>query len=379
MRMLHMTTYLRPGGGIQTHILDLAAWLRARGHEVLLAGQGEDADYLANERFTEVPLHEVAAFQRRGGLAALPARARALCRSVIAVRRLLRREQIELIHVHETAPLLAAWLATRVRRVPIIFTFHGASADRLSTIARLARRMADRVVTPSRASVEALTGRGVPRARAGALGLAVKPLPPVDPAEAAALRTRLLGENGACLALSLSRLTEQKALDVMIRVTRQALEHAPGLRVIVGGSGPLESELKALAQAEGVDHAIRFVGLVTDAPLYLAAADLYLLTSRWEELPISIVEALRAGLPVIATDCGGVRELVDERVGRLCAVDDEVALTAALVQFCNDDALRSSIGAAARERSCEDRFSADHVYRAYERLYADAIAAAASD
>lgn len=374
MRILQVATYVRPGGGIQTHILDISAWLRARGHAVFLAGHGEDREYVAGERFTEVPLHEVSAFQRRSGALDALRRARALLRSVVALRRLIRRERIDLIHVHETAPLLAAWLATRGLGRPILYTFHGASADRLAGLARMARRMADQVISPSRTGIAQLVALGVPQERAQALGLAVKPLPPVDPEKVAALRAGLLGEGGTRLALSLSRYTEQKALDAMIRVARRAAEGFPGLRIAVGGSGPLEAELKALARAEGVEHVIRFVGLVKDAPLYLAAADLYLLTSRWEELPISIVEALRAGLPVIATDCGGVKELVDGSVGRLCAIDDEAALADALAALCADDELRGALGASALARSCEPRFSADHVYRSYEALYARALA-----
>lgn len=374
MRILHVATYLRPGGGIQTHILDLSAWLRARGHAVFLAGHGEDAHYLAGEQFTGMPLHEVSAFQRDGGLAAMPRRISATLRSVRTLRRLLRRERIELIHVHETAPLLVAWLATRGYSLPILYTYHGATAERLPALAKLARRLADHVISPSRTSLETLVSLGVPRERVHALGLAVKFLPAVDPERVAALRAQLLGENGSVLVLSLSRYSEQKALDVMVRVARMAAAHLPGLRIAVGGSGPLEAELKAQAEAEGVAHVIRFVGLVTEAPLYLAAADLYLLTSRWEELPISIVEALRAGLPVIATDCGGVRELVDDQVGRLCRVDDEEALTGSIVRLCEDDKLRAGLSANALERSGEPRFNADHVYRAYLAVYEEAVA-----
>lgn len=375
MRILHVATYLRPGGGIQTHILDLSSWLRARGHAVFLAGHGEDAQYLAGEQFTRLPLHEVSAFQRAGGLVAIPQRVWAMLRSVWAMRRLLRRERIELIHVHETAPLLVAWLATRGRRLPILYTYHGATGDRLPALAKLVRRLADHIISPSLTSLERLVSLGVPRGRAHALGLAVKPLPAVDPLRAAALRRQLLGEGGSVLVLSLSRYSEQKGLDVMVRVAQMAALRFPGLRIAVGGSGPLEAELQAQAQAADVGHVIRFVGLVKDAPLYLAAADLYLLTSRWEELPISIVEALRAGLPVIATDCGGVRELVDGQVGRLCEVDDEAALAGSLVRLCEDNELRAILSANARDRSKEARFSADHVYRAYLSLYEEAVAA----
>ena len=375
MRIVHMTTFLKPGGGIQTHILDLSSWLRDRGHEVFLAGHGNDREYLVGQKFTPLPLDEVSAFQRQSGWLDMPRRGLALLSCVRTVRRLISRERIDLVHVHETAPLAVAWLATRGLKKPILYTYHGAFAGRMQVLARMVRTMADYVISPSRTSLGTLVELGVPEERAHALGLAVKPLPLVDAGDVAVLRRQLLGEHGTRLVLSLSRLSEQKALDAMVRVARAASLRFPGLRIVVGGSGPLEEQLKALARAEGVEHVISFVGLVRNAPLYLAASDLYLLTSRWEELPISIVEALRAGLPVIATNTGGVSELVDDRVGRLCKVDDEQALADALVTLCEDDDLRDRLGRNALERSREDRFSAGPVYRSYERLYEEAIAA----
>lgn len=375
MRILQVATYLVPGGGIQTHILDLSGWLRSNGHQVFLAGHGDESDYLAAENFTPLPLDRVSAFHRRGGVLDAPVRGWAMLRSVWKLRRLIQRERIELVHVHETAPLTVAWLATRGLSLPILQTFHGASADRMRALAAMARRMADYVITPSKTSLETLVTLGVPQEKGRQLGLAVKPLPAVDADRAAALRAHLLGDGGERLVLSLSRYTEQKGLDLMVRVAKRAAAEFPGLRIAVGGRGPLEQQLKQMARAEGVAHVIEFVGLIEDAPLYLAASDVYLLTSLWEELPISIVEALRAGLPVIATDCGGVKELVDESVGRLCPVWDEQALAAALVSLCRDNDLRIRLAANALARSKAERFSAAHVYRNFEVLYQQAVAA----
>lgn len=374
MRILQVATYLRPGGGIQTHILDLNAWMRMRGHQVFLAGCGEPGGFLAAEHFTPLPLDRVSAFEGTGGFLALPKRLVATLGAVMSLRGLIRRERIDIVHVHETAPLVIAWLSTRGLSIPVIQTYHGAASERLAQLAGHARRMADLVISPSRTSLAILVSAGVPAQKARQLGLPVKPFPAPDPQRVAKLRAALLGEGGKVLVLSLARYSEQKGLDAMIRVAKAAARRSPGLRIAVGGRGPLEADLRRMARDEGVEDVIRFIGLVEDAALYLAAADIFLLTSRWEELPISIVEALRAGVPVIATDCGGVRELVDDEIGRLCAVDDEPALTDALVELCEDPHLRIGLGARARERSREDRFSAGHVYRAYEGLYQDFIA-----
>ena len=89
----------------------------------------------------------------------------------------------------------------------------------------------------------------------------------------------------------------------------------------MAGGGPLEQEAKRWAEDAGLSDTVTFLGMTERVPLYLKASDMFLLTSRWEALPLSIVEAFHAGLPVIATDCGGVSELVDEEVG----VDEDVS------------------------------------------------------
>jgi len=106
----------------------------------------------------------------------------------------------------------------------------------------------------------------------------------------------------------------------------------------------------------------------------LAAADIFILTSRWEALPISIVEAFRAGLPVIATDCGGVKELVDDAVGRLCQVGDVDGLAEAVLELAGNRDLRAQLSQNATELSQSDRFDPDHVHGEFERFYQSLVA-----
>jgi glycosyltransferase involved in cell wall biosynthesis len=98
-----------------------------------------------------------------------------------------------------------------------------------------------------------------------------------------------------------------------------------------------------------------------------------LLPSRWEGLPITIVEAFRAGLPVVATDAGGVGELVDDAVGKLVAIGDVDALTREVCRICADDTLRASLAAVASTRAEEPRFSTSHVHRIFEGTYAEVL------
>ncbi len=93
---------------------------------------------------------------------------------------------------------------------------------------------------------------------------------------------------------------------------------------------------------------------------------------------MTIVEAFRDGLPVVATDAGGVRELVDETVGRVVAIDDVDALTEAVDAICSDDALRSRLAANARLRGGERRFSPSYAHSVIERTYAEMLSGTAA-
>lgn len=369
MRILEVSTNFRPGG-IQRHVLDLAGDLAARGHHMVLAGDG--GDWVAAARnFAFVPLG-LDAVAHTGGSTAR--RAAAVLPVARALRKAIRREAIEVIHAHETAPAIVARMASLGTGIPIVMTFHGAAPEREAEVARVARRMADVTVSPSSASIEALIEKGLPRDRTRVIGLGIAQAAVPDAGDVAALRSRLLGPEGRFLVMSLSRLQHQKGIDIMIDVVATVRRQRTDLVFAVAGGGPQADEVSVWARAKGVEDGIRFLGPVATVPLHLAASDLFLLTSRWENLPISIVEAFRAGLPVVATDCGGVRELVDDAVGRLCQVGDVAGLSKAILMLAADADLRRQKAEAALARSGEARFDPAAVHGRFEALYEGLIA-----
>lgn len=362
MRILQLPTNFRPGG-IQRHVLDVSAFLTAHRHDVTFVG---DAGAWAptGPAYVPLPLNSVAEY---GG--STPRRIFAMLRLARQLRRILRDRRIEVIHAHETAPLLVARLAALGLNIPIAFTFHGSAPSREAEVARFARMAADLTLSPSRTSLDKLIAKGLPATRTRQLGLGIAPVPALDPAAVAALRADLLGADGRVLILSLSRLQEQKGIDIMIEVARSVIAARPDVRFAVAGGGPLTDVVGGWARDAGIADHIRFLGPVSTVPLHLAAADIFLLTSRWEALPISIVEAFRAGLPVIATDCGGVKELVDSRVGALERVGDVEGLAAAILALVNDPAQRATKASAALNRSHEARFDPDQVHATFEDMY----------
>lgn len=370
MRILQLCTRFPPGG-IQRHVIDLTLGLRARDHDVTIAGtrgawMNEDID----PDFHHIDVHNVAG---EGG--PVHRRLWMALKSGRALRKIIQQEQIELVHAHESAPALVAWAATRGLGIPLFVTFHGAEPERVAEFGRIARMTADLVVTPSHNSARDLRERGgVPDKKLKVMGLGIQQKPSPPSARTQILRRELLGVEGRKLIVTVARLTHQKAIDHLIEAARQALSTDPSLRFVIVGDGPQREQAGQWIAKSGVGDSIRFVGHSDNASLYMAAADLFFLPSRWESLPITIVEAFQQATPVLATDTAGVVELVDESVGRVVPIGDIDAMARALISLTSDNALLRDLSKAALARAQEERFSPPHVHAAFEALYAEALA-----
>ncbi len=139
--------------------------------------------------------------------------------------------------------------------------------------------------------------------------------------------------------------------------------------LLLAGAGPQRAALEAVAERLGIAERVRFLGVRRDVPDLLAATDVFVLPSLWEGNPLGILEAMAAGVPVVATRVGGVPEFVrDGETGILVPPADVHALGAALRRIATDAPLRSALGARAR-RVAADRFDIGRMIAEYERLY----------
>ena len=369
MRILLVAVYWSSGGGVQTHIKNLRQWLKSHGHSVISAGAHLHAENEKCDDAVDLPLDRCTGAD--GGDRHDPVIIRMfwMVRSAIMLRRAIARTEVDIVHAHETTPLLVAWLATIGLKRPLIMTFHGASPDRQVSLGLIARLFADYVISPSQTGVDRLAALGIPKDRIVQIGLGVPTFAQPDASRIAMIRTAALGESGKFLIFSLSRLEPQKGLDAMIRVASKVRAKVRGARFVVAGDGPLRQQLEEQLLYYQVNDIMTFIGKTDCAGDYLRASDVYLLTSRWEELPISIVEAMRAGLPIVATDCGGVGELVDDGIGRICRIDDETALANSLVEICLNAELKQSLSNNSKNRGDESRFSVENINSKYESLY----------
>lgn len=168
---------------------------------------------------------------------------------------------------------------------------------------------------------------------------------------------------------SVGRLDEQKGYDVLIA----ALPSLPGATAVLVGDGPARAELEELARRHGVADRVILTGWETDARRYLGGFDVFVLPSRYEGFPLSIVEAMLAGLPVVATDVGSVSECVlGGETGTVVPADDRERLVAAIVPLLESADLRMRMGERGRERA-RSLFTVDVMARSYEQLYAEIL------
>ncbi len=274
----------------------------------------------------------------------------------------LRRLRPDLVHVNANAPgnvrfgLAAALLGARA---PVVLTVHTAvpllSAAQRRVLGVLYRRCAAVVAVSEEIASQLAGGLGVDRARLHVVrnGVAV-PAEPVRPVPSPVLRVGALG-----------RLTRQKGFDVLVDAVRLLADDGVPVRVTVGGEGPESADLARRAAGLPVE----LLGEVDDVGAWLAGLDLVVLPSRYEGLPFVLLEAMAAGVPVVATDVGDVRDAVDGTVA-LVPPEDPAALAAA-IRGLADPGRRAEAARAARRRAV-DALSEEGMLTATAQVYAAA-------
>jgi glycosyltransferase involved in cell wall biosynthesis len=169
--------------------------------------------------------------------------------------------------------------------------------------------------------------------------------------------------------LTVANLRQEKAHEVLLAAAARLAPRYPHLTFDIAGGGPRLSELRELARTLNVADRVAFLGHREDVPALLAEADAFVLPSRSEAFPNGAIEAMAAGLPVVASATGGLLDLIDNgRTGVLVQPDDPNALAQALEGLILSPARASAIGAAARDEITR-RYSFDRMVRAFEDLY----------
>jgi glycosyltransferase involved in cell wall biosynthesis len=299
---------------------------------------------------------------------------------VLAMRkltRLLRRQRIDLLHTHLFHADLAGRPAARLAGVPrLVHTVHVVERRFRPwqfAYARLAAAWCDRVVCVSDSV------RRFHALRSGLPDWHYTVIPNGIDADAyapdadlrSAFRRRWGIPTDEVLLAFVGRLDRQKGIDTLLAALSHMGARGRPVSVVIAGDGPKRFIVENfIAHGEGGGFT-RWLGLVRDVRSVLAAADIFVMPSRWEGFGLAAAEAMAAGLPVIASDLQPLRELITHRrTGLLVERSSTIALTTAIEELLTDSELRRRLGSAARSMACR-RFSIDANVADHERLYVE--------
>jgi glycosyltransferase involved in cell wall biosynthesis len=270
----------------------------------------------------------------------------------------LRGEHVDVVHAHQYTPFFYA-MAARLRgpRRPIVFTEHGRhQPDRRRPRRVWANRLLvsgrDRLFAVGDAVRRALIDHeGLPAGRVGVIFNGID-LAAFGSADRAAARAAMGAAGDELVILQVARLDYLKDHATAVRALARFTVGQPHARLVLVGDGPERPAIEALARELGVAGRVRLLGARSDVPRLLSGADVLLLSSVSEGIPLTPIEAMAAGLPVVATDVGGVGEVVvDGETGLLAPARDDAALAVHLARLAGDAGLRRRFGEAGRARA----------------------------
>ena len=257
-------------------------------------------------------------------------------------------------------------IVVRTEHLPNVVTDPGQRSDHARIV-----ELADRVICVSEGVRASFPSFGVAQRKVRAILNGIRPRR--VRANRLALRRELGLSSSSRIALTVGRMTEQKGYDRLVRAAPSIVSGAPDIVLVWVGSGPLEAELRAVVREADLEARVRFLGRRRDVPALLAASDLLVLPSRFEGLPLVVLEAMAAGLPVVGTRaCGIVEAVVDGETGRLVDGSDIDALADAVLDTVRDPARAERWGQAGRTRVAR-KFGAARMARETAALYKELL------
>jgi glycosyltransferase involved in cell wall biosynthesis len=289
-----------------------------------------------------------------------------------------RRERFDVVHTHLTYANILGPLAGRLAGVPVVASLHNTRADeaglafsirqQLETWALRAGARAVIGVGPSVAEVNA----GILRGRAlEVVPNAVTPVPPLPPDEREALRAALCGRSDRPLLIAVGRLWPQKAYPTLLEAVAQLIPAHPELALIIAGGGELHDALAGQIERLNLGENVTLLGPRDDVPRLLGASDVFVLSSDFEGLPVAMLEAMSAGLPVVATCVGDVPAVITDEIGLLVPPQRPDLLAAALDTMLRNPERRLAYGRAG-QALIEERYTPTTWYDRLMSIYAAA-------
>jgi glycosyltransferase involved in cell wall biosynthesis len=362
MKIAYFIDHLRPDG-TQFVLKQLVVGMQARGHTQLVICLNDSWD----ETFRQSLIQSGAEVRIVGKLSL------ATGWGWLLIQQWLRRGNFDvavtLLFVSDVVGRLSAHLAKVPRIVTSLQTHDVNYTWWQRRLVRFTMRYADEVLLNSEHFREfAIAGEGAPSDRLVVIHNSIRLEGYQQPVDRAALRAELGVRSGEVLLGSVGRLVPQKGFDVLL----QALVLIPrtDLRLLIVGVGPDEARLRAQAAELGVQDRVQFAGYRRDVPALMHCFDLYTHASRFEGMPIVVLEAMASGCPVVATAVDGTRELIEDGVhGWLVPPENPALLADAIHAALRDPNLAQQRAAAAYQR-VREQFGEDALMIRWEGAFA---------
>jgi len=366
VRIAYIVTRSDAIGGVQVHVRDLAAAVRAQGDSatVITGGNGPLLDQLRAQGTPTVVLRHLTA----------PINPVRDLRALREIRAVLSDLRPDLLSAHSSKARILGLAAGRSLRIPVLFTAHGWSftpgvpaiqAAVYRQIERLAGPFASKIIAVSEFDRRLAQQAGVTRAdRLVTVHNGMPDVPPGSRAQPGASPVRLV---------MVARFEPQKDHKTLLRALAELQGQAWDLDLV--GDGPLRAQTQSLAAELGLGARVHFLGQRTDVEQILARAQVALLVTNWEGFPRSILEAMRAGLPVVASAVGGIDEsLRDQESGYLVPRGDVDLLRDRLGKLLTSPELRTRLGNSGRIRY-EQNFTLAQTVAKTLAVYKEVLAA----
>lgn len=293
---------------------------------------------------------------------------------------LLRRASADILCCHGYKANLLGWLATRRLVIPVVSVSHGWTAETFrvrlydALDRRVVRRM-NKVVSVSEGQAKKVRRAGVASEKTVVIrnAISAERFSNSNPAHRGEL-TSLFRKNPKFIVGAAGRLSPEKGFEILIDAAAEAVPENPQVGFVIFGDGALRESLAARIKNSGLEDSVVLGGFRTDLERIVPHFDLFALSSFTEGLPVAVLEAFAAGVPVVATRVGGVPEVVEHGVNGYCVEPGSPeALARGILDALSDDARRRWMGQNGRRRVVEE-FTFDVMAKQYERLFEELVA-----
>lgn len=305
--------------------------------------------------------------------------------AVIALRRYLRGTSVDLIHAHGWKAALVAELARwRMLQVPVLVTIHNAlppqfggwkgwlmeriggailrGADRIIVVSPALKEMAARIYPPAAHRIHLVpNGVDVPYLHGASLSIRRK--------RSEVLKSLGIAEPPRLIVGTVARIIREKGVFELVQAFDEVVRNVPSAGLLIIGDGPERERLTAAISSLKAKNTVHFLGWIDNAASLMGLFDIFVLPSWSEGMPVSIMEAMAAGVPVVASCVGGIPDLVSDGItGRLVPVRDTKTLAAAIVELLTNPEKRTRLGQAAYGAAAA-RFSQDNMLSQTAEVY----------